>query len=351
MRLAIVGVGKLGEFHTKLIQEISKERADVELAGVFDLNENRAREIASTYNTEVLPSLESVAERADAAVIATTTSTHHEIAKYFLSHHVDLFIEKPITNTVSQADDLIQLEKEFQRKIQVGHIERFNPALRTVESYIGNPLYITAERLSGFSKRVTDVSVILDLMIHDIDLILSLVKSDVIRISASGISVFSKELDMATARLEFKNGAVANVSASRISRTKSRKMRFFCQNPNSYASLDLTTGKSEVFRIVDKPTQRKSTLKEFATQKIIELFGDIQEALGDQTIEYISPEVPKTNALKTELESFIDSLLFGKPIAVTSTEGRQAVDVATRITEEISAHQSLIQTPGQKVIG
>lgn len=229
------------------------------------------------------------------------------------------------------------MEEKHGAKIQVGHIERFNPALVAAEPYLGEPLFIAAERLSGFSKRVTDVSVVLDLMIHDIDLILSLVKSEVRSVAASGASVFSNELDIVNARLEFENGAVATVTASRISRSKVRKMRFFCKNPKSYASLDLSSGKSEIFRIVDAPTAKKSTFKEFAMQKVMLLFGDIQDALNGKTIEYLSPETPKLNALKEEQTCFIESILNHLPIRVDSRAARRALFVAEKITEEIKA--------------
>ena len=344
LNIAVVGVGKLGEFHTKLLHEISREKTEISLSGVFDLNETRAKEISNKYDTQVLSSLEEVANQSNAAIIATTTSSHHQIAKFLLEHNLHVFIEKPITRTVSEADELIEIATKQNRLIQVGHIERFNPAIQAIESEIGTPIFITAERLSGFSKRVTDVSVILDLMIHDIDLVLSLVKAPVKSIFASGISVFSDELDMANARLEFDNGAVANVSASRISRKKERKIRFFCNHPKSYASLDLTVGKAEVFRIVDEPMKTQSSLKEFATEKIIALFGDIQDALGEKKLEFLSPDIPKINALKCELESFIKSIQTGRQAVVSAQEGRQALDVAVQITEKIKESQARFKT-------
>lgn len=336
MRIGVAGVGKLGEFHTNLLKQIAADNPDVELSGVFDLNPDRLQEIGKKYDMHCFSSLAELAETCDAAVIATTTSSHHIIAKQLLEAGVSLFIEKPITATLDEADELIQLEKEMELTIQVGHIERFNPALLAVEPYIGKPMYIQAERLSGFARRVTDVSVVLDLMIHDIDLVLSLIKSDIRSIAASGVKVFSNELDMATARIEFENGAIANVTASRLSRSKLRKLRFFSRRPKSYASLDFNTGKSEVFRLV-KPEERssKNPIKNFATKKILEQFGEIQESLKDMTLDYVSPDVPKVNALKVELEQFIDSLRSGRTAVVTSEEGRRALMVAGRITDAI----------------
>lgn len=335
LSIGIIGVGKLGELHLKLLKELSAERDDISIAGIYDQSTARLQEISARYKVRAFDSLDSAKATCNAVILAATTRAHYEIAKPLLERGIHLFIEKPITATIAQADELIALEKQYGAKIQVGHIERFNPALVAAEPYLGEPVFIAAERLSGFSKRVTDVSVVLDLMIHDIDLILSLVKSDVRSVAASGASVFSNELDIANARLEFQNGTVATVTASRISRSKVRKMRFFCQNPNSYASLDLSSGKSEIFRIVDAPSDRKTTLKEFAMQKIVSLFGDIQDALNGKTIEYLSPEPPKLNALKEEQSCFIESILNGKPIRVDSQAARCALFVAERITEEI----------------
>lgn len=336
MRTGVAGVGKLGEYHTNLLNQIANESPDVEFSGVFDLNQERLQEIGRKYGVHCFASLEEMATACDAVVIATTTSTHYAIARQLLEAGVHLFIEKPVTATLDEADELIRIEKEQGVTIQVGHIERFNPALLAVEPWIGEPMYIQAERLSGFSRRVTDVSVVLDLMIHDIDLVLSLIRSDIRSIAASGVKVFSNELDMATARIEFENGAIANVTASRLSRSKLRKMRFFSRNPKSYASLDFTTGKSEVFRLV-KPEQlsSKNPIKNFATKKILEQFGEIQESLKDMALDYVSPDVPKVNALKVELEHFIDAIRTGQPAMVTSTEGRRALMVAGRITDEI----------------
>jgi predicted dehydrogenase len=336
MRIGIVGIGKLGEYHTGLLKEIANASEDLEFCGVFDLNPSRLQEICRKYSVHGFGSVGEMAASCDAAVIATTTSSHYGIAKHFLKSGVSLFIEKPVTATLDEADELIGLEKENGLLIQVGHIERFNPALLAVEPYIGEPIYIQAERLSGFSKRVTDVSVVLDLMIHDIDLVLSLVKSDIRSIAASGVRVFSHELDMATARIEFTNGTIANLTASRLSRSRLRKMRFFGRNPKSYASIDFTAGKSEIFRLVSpEELTSKNPLRKFASKKILEQFGEIEDSLEGLALDYVTPEVPKTNALKVELEHFIDSLTTGKPAAVTSAEGRRALMVAGRVTLEI----------------
>ena len=339
MKIGVIGVGKLGEFHTKLLSEIADDQPDVHLAGIYDLNTQRAEEMAAKYSTPCFSSLEQLASTCDAAIIATTTSSHFALAKRLLGEGLHLFIEKPITTTVEEADELIRLETERKVRIQVGHIERFNPALRAVEAKIGRPIYIQAERLTSFSKRVTDVSVVLDLMIHDIDLVLSLIQSDIKHIAASGVKVFSNELDMATARIDFVNGATANVTASRLSRSRMRKLRFFCNNPKSYASLDLTTGKSEVFRLVrQEELSSKNPLKSFAARKILEQFGEIHETMDGMALDYIHPEVPKVNALRDELEHFITAIRDNTPTAVTSSDGRRALMVAGKIADEIAAN-------------
>ena len=342
MKIGVIGVGKLGEFHTKLLSDIAHERSDLHVAGIYDLDSVRAEEISAKYNVARFDSLELLAKTCDAAVLATTTSSHYKIASALLNEGLHLFIEKPVTTTVEEADELIRLEAANKVRIQVGHIERFNPALRAVEAYIGQPMYIQAERLSGFSKRVTDVSVVLDLMIHDIDLVLSLIPSDIKHIAASGVKVFSNELDMATARIDFVNGATANVTASRLSRNRMRKLRFFCTHPKSYASLDLTTGKSEVYRLVkEEEVSSKNPLKSFAARKILEQFGEIQESMQGMALDYIHPEVPKINALRDELEHFINAIRDNTPIAVSSSDGRRAIMVAGKITDEINANAAL----------
>lgn len=342
MRIGVIGTGKLGEFHTKLLGEIAATSSDLTVSGIFDMNALRAAEIASKYEVRRFDSLEEMSANCDAAIIATTTSSHFDIARRLLSEKKHLFIEKPITATLEEADELIRLEEKNGVRIQVGHIERFNPALRAVESWIGEPMYIQAERLTGFSLRVTDVSVVLDLMIHDIDLVLSLIKSDIRNISASGVRVFSNELDMATARIDFVNGATANVTASRLSRSRIRKMRFFCNAPKSYASLDLTSGKSEVFRLVHPlEASSKNPVRTYAARKILEQFGEIREAMNGMVLDYITPDVPKTNALRDELEHFIDAIRNDRPVTVSSKDGRRAVMVADRIADEIAGNAAL----------
>ncbi len=344
MKIGVIGVGKLGEFHTKLLKEIALESPDLQFAGIFELDGLRAEEMANKYNVNRFGSLEQLAKACDAAVLATTTSSHYSIACNLLKEGLHLFIEKPITTTVEEADELIRLEAENKVRIQVGHIERFNPALRAVEAYIGHPMYIQAERLTGFSKRVTDVSVVLDLMIHDIDLVLSLIPSNIKHIAASGVKVFSNELDMATARIDFVNGATANVTASRLSRSRMRKLRFFCTDPKSYASLDLTNGKSDVYRLV-KPEEAssKNPLKSFAARKILEQFGEIHETMQGMVLDYIHPEVPKINALRDELEHFVNAVKNNTPMAVSSSDGRRAIMVAGQITDEINANAALLE--------
>lgn len=344
LRLAVVGVGKLGEIHVKLLTELCLERRDIFLTGVYDASLVRAADVAARFSTQPLHSLDAVAEACDAAFIVSTTSAHFEIASHLIQRGIHLFIEKPITATLEEADKLIALQAASGVKIQVGHIERFNPALVSIERYLQNPMFITAERLAGFQLRATDVSVVLDLMIHDIDLILSLVKSEVTHISASGMAVFSNEIDIANARVEFANGAAANVTASRLSRTKARKMRFFCTEPNSYAALDFSTGKAEVFRLMERAApKRKTSLKEAAASKLLSLFGDLSGVLNGKTIDYIAPDVPKGNALKNEQSAFIDAVLGKRDIAVSSHDGRRALDVATRITEAIETKQRLLR--------
>jgi len=240
VKIGVIGTGHLGRLHTRMINELE----DAELSGVFDIDEEKSSVVASEFRTRKFENLEEAFENSDAVSIVTTTSTHYEIAKQALEFGKDVFVEKPITDKIWQAEELVVLAKKQKAILQVGHIERFNPALISLERFNLEPMFIQTDRLAQFNPRGTDVAVVLDLMIHDIDIILSLIKSKVKEIRASGVAVVSNNIDIANARIEFENGAVANVTASRISQKKMRKMRMFQRD--AYISLDFITGVSEV---------------------------------------------------------------------------------------------------------
>lgn len=324
LTIGVIGTGHLGNLHTKMFAGI--DTAD--LAGVYDADTGRAATVAAEHGCRAFNSVEELLNVCDAVSIATPTTNHFETASVCLKSNKHVFIEKPITTEIFEAEELVKLAAERKRVFQVGHIERFNPALLSLEKYILNPLFIQTDRLAQFNPRGTDVNVVLDLMIHDIDIILSLVKSPVTQIDASGVAVVSELIDIANARLQFENGAVANVTASRISQKKMRKMRIFQRD--NYISLDFITGHSEVFRLTEFD-------EKILTGHIS--FGEIGVGSNKKKVIYEQPEMKEVNALKYELELFIQASQTGTRPVVSGEDGLQALKVAALINEKI--HESL----------
>lgn len=323
VKIGVAGTGHLGNLHTKMFAQI----ANVELVGVFDADTAKAQKVAAEHGTKAYASLEELLQNVEAVSIATTTTTHYDVACQALERGLHTFIEKPITETIEQAKNLVALAEKKHVSVQVGHIERFNPAILALEQYKIRPLFIESHRLAQFNPRGSDVAVVLDLMIHDIDLILSLVKSPVVRIDANGVSVVSGSEDIANARLQFENGCVANVTASRISQNKMRKMRLF--QTDAYISIDFSQGLSEVFRLVDEGDPNvKPTM----------MLGKIDQGTRKRIIVYEQPEVKEVNALKYELELFAKSVQDGTEPPVTGRDGLQALEVARDILRMIAAN-------------
>ncbi len=322
LNVGVIGVGHLGNLHAKMYSQI--ETAN--LIGVFDTDKLKAQKAAEEYGTKAFPSVDELIAAVNAVSIVTSTTAHFEVAMNALERGVHTFIEKPITETIEQARSLVDLAESKNLKTQVGHIERFNPAILALESYNIRPLFIESHRLAQFNPRGSDVAVVLDLMIHDIDLILSLVKSPVERIDANGVAVVSDSADIANARIQFKNGCVANVTASRISQQKMRKMRLFQQD--AYISIDFAQGLSEVFRLVDE-----GDINVIPTM----LLGKIDQGKRKRDIVYEQPEVKEVNALKYELELFIRAILDDTEPPVNGRDGMQALEVAREILERIDA--------------
>ena len=327
IKVGVVGVGHLGKLHAKLYKQVE----GAALAGVYDSDSAKAESVAQEFETTKYDSVEALIDDVDAVNIVTPTTSHHQIAQAALKKKKHLFIEKPITATEEQAADLIRLAEVQHCLIQVGHIERFNPAMLALEDVSVRPVFIEAHRLASFNPRGTDVAVILDLMIHDLDLILHLVKSKPVKVDASGVGVVSKNVDIANARIEFESGCVANVTASRISAKKMRKMRIF--QSNAYISLDFTDGFSEIFYLPepDQPSFKDSTLA----------FSLGQIDAGDQKkdIKYTKLERKNVNPLLTELQSFVYSIRDKKPVAVSAEDGLQALELANNVLQQISRHQ------------
>ncbi|MBN1397030.1 MAG: Gfo/Idh/MocA family oxidoreductase [Bacteroidetes bacterium] len=320
LRVGVIGTGHLGALHAKLYSQIPAVR----LIGVFDIDQAHSAKQAAEFGVKAFEKLDDLLENVDAVSIATSTQSHYDVAMQVAGRGIHLLIEKPITTTIEQARELTDLAEKKGLKLQVGHIERFNPAILALEPYKINPLFIESHRLAQFNPRGSDVAVVLDLMIHDIDLILSLVKSNVTRIDANGVAVISDTPDIANARLQFENGCVANVTASRISQNKMRKMRLF-QN-DAYISIDFAQGLAEVFRLVDENTPDiKPTM----------MLGKIDQGRHKRMIVYEQPEVHEVNALKYELELFVKAVQSGVEPPVTGRDGLRALEVAQEILMKI----------------
>jgi predicted dehydrogenase len=314
IKYGIIGVGALGRHHARWAQQIDS----LQLSGVYDIVEDRAVKVADELGCKAFDSLDSLIDSSDAASIAVTTSNHCEVALKVIEAGRHLLIEKPIASTLEETDRIIKAAENKQVKLMVGHIERFNPALDALKKYNIRPRFIEAHRLAAFNPRGTDVAVVLDLMIHDIDLALHLVKSPVVQISASAVNVISDTEDIANARLTFENGAVANLTASRISLKPMRKMRIF--QTSGYFSLDLAEKKADLYRMLDAEAGD----------------GELAIPLGNsgQNIGYMKTGDTSTDMLCAELESFAAAILEDRPPPISGGDGRDALAVALSVIEE-----------------
>ena len=314
LKAGVLGAGHLGKIHLRLLQESKK----YELVGFYDVDDSNGRKIEEELGYTYFHSLDDLIAAVDVVDVVTPTLSHFETGKKAIMAGKHLFIEKPITNTVEEAEVLVALAKEHGVKGQVGHVERFNPAFMAVAPKIDNPMFIEAHRLAEFNPRGTDVPVVLDLMIHDIDAILSVVKSEVKNITASGVSVISETPDIANARIEFENGCVANLTASRISLKNMRKARFFQRD--AYISVDFLEKKCEVVKMKDAP-------KEPGDFDMI-----LQNAEGvKKQIYFDNPQVSLNNAILDELESFASAIEHDTTPVVSLEQGTKALRVAKQI--------------------
>lgn len=320
VKTGVIGLGHLGSLHAKMLN--SAEGAT--LAMVYDIDATVSERVAEEYATQVAGDIDELLDHVDAVSIATPTSTHFDIASAAIRRGKPVFLEKPITETVEQARALNALAREHAVMIQVGHIERFNPAIVALDGYGIAPLFVESHRLAQFNPRGTDVAVVLDLMIHDIDIILSLVRSDVTSIDASGLAVVSNTADIANARIKFGNGCVANITASRISQNRLRKMRLF--QKNAYISIDFLQGQSEVFRLVGPEADVVPTY----------MLGMIEEGKIKRNIIFEQPPAPEHhNPLRYELQLFVDAVRNGTPPVVDGLAAQQALEVAEEIVRLI----------------
>jgi len=322
LKVAVIGTGHLGSIHARLWKRIE----NVELVGIYDVDTDKAKALSNELSCKLFSSIEEVANNSNAITIAAPTTLHFDIARECVEHGKHCFIEKPITQTYYQAAELIELSKNKDVILQVGHVERFNPALLALKSYKIEPMFIEAHRLSQFKPRATDVSVIHDLMIHDIDIMLWLVKSKVVSVDANGVQVLTNTPDIANARIKFVNGCVANVTASRISAHPMRKMRVF-QN-NAYISMDFGNQEVDVYRILK---DNESIDK----QSPATMLGTIEAGLKNKKIIYEKPAVPEINAILEEQRSFANAIISGEKVAVTADEAAEALRIAEIINDQV----------------
>lgn len=321
LKTGIFGAGHLGKIHIE--QWLKVEQAEV--VGFYDPDDANAAAATERFGITRFTDIDELIAACNALDIVSTTTTHHQLAKRGLLAGKHLFIEKPLANTLEEGLELVNLVHEANVKCQVGHVERYNPALLALGDQPIQPMFIEAHRLAQFNPRGTDVSVILDLMIHDIDIVLSLVKSPVKRISASGVAVLSETADIANARIEFDNGCVANLTSSRISLKKMRKMRLFQRD--AYIGIDFLDKKTEIIRLKDDEGD------ELLTNFPIDMGN------GEKKTLYIqSPQIPATNAIFSELSEFTQAVLTDKTVRVSAVDGYQAMDVAHQILKKMSIH-------------
>ncbi len=313
-RIGVAGTGSLGYHHARLLRGLD----GISFAGFYESNAERAATVASELGIKAYPTLDALLAEVDALSIVTPTPFHHAVAKAALEAGKHLLIEKPITATIDEADELIALAKQKGVMVQIGHIERFNRAIRAALPHVDHPLFIDSDRLAPFNPRGSDVAVVLDLMIHDIDLLLTLTGAKVSAISAVGIPVLTPSIDIANARITFEGGAVATITASRVSKDRMRKLRIFQRN--GYLSLDLAAGTGEMYRL--RADMDLAVLARSAQP--LEAF-----------VERVVLDAPEGEPLKLELESFVAALRGESPVAVTAEDGRDALAVALQIVKDI----------------
>jgi predicted dehydrogenase len=316
LKVGVLGAGHLGKIHLRLLQQSDK----YELVGFYDPSKENAKNVAKEFGYTSFETIESLIEAVEVVDIVTPTLSHFDCAEKAIEKGKHVFIEKPITKTVSEAEALRTLASQYKVKGQVGHVERFNPAFTAVKDMIESPMFIECHRLAEFNPRGTDVPVVLDLMIHDIDIILSVVKSKVKNVHASGVAVISDTPDIANARIEFENGCVANLTASRISMKNMRKTRFF--QKDAYISVNFLSKESEVVRMKDVP------------EKPDEFAMILQNAEGvKKQIYFENPEVENNNAILDELETFADAINNNTTPVVSLSQGTEALRVAQMIID------------------
>ena len=323
LKVGVFGVGHLGKFHLNNW----KEMEGVKIVGFFDPNNEMAKAVTEQYGLKRFMDEEKLMDACDIIDVITPTDYHFDICMQAIRKGKHVFVEKPLAYTLQQGRDIVSMVREANIKLQVGHVERFNPAYLAIKDMNLNPMFIEVHRLAQFNPRGTEVSVILDLMIHDIDIILSLVKSDVKNISASGVAVMTETPDIANVRIEFNNGCVANLTSSRISMKKMRKMRLF--QKDAYLGIDFLEKKTEIIK-----------LKQPGDTNVFSF--DIETQQGKKTISIATPSIEPLNAMKLELESFVEAIIQNKPTVVSEIDGFLAMEVAHQILDKINNTSILV---------
>ena len=317
LKVGVFGIGHLGKFHLNNWKEIKQ----VELVGFYDPNDDNAKEVEEKYKLKRFHDVNALLDECDAVDIVAPTNLHFELCQAAIKKGKHVFVEKPMADTLEQGKQIVQMVKEADVKLQVGHVERFNPAFLAVSNMALKPMFIEVHRLAQFNPRGTEVSVILDLMIHDIDIILKIVQSDVKNISASGVAVMTDTPDIANVRIEFNNGCVANLTSSRISMKKMRKMRLF--QKDAYIGIDFLEKKTEIIKLKAEEDEDAFTF-------------DIETPSGNKTLAIINPPATPVNAIKEELQSFVKSITQNKNTVVNEIDGLLAMEVAHSILNKIS---------------
>jgi predicted dehydrogenase len=327
LKIGVFGSGHLGKIHIRLLLELTEQ---FEVVGFYDPSDANAAEVIEKFQLKRFQSMQELLDAAECVDIVTPTLTHAELASMALRNSKHVFIEKPVTETVDEARSLMGLAREANVKVQVGHVERFNPAFQAAVPFLTKPMFIETHRLAQFNPRGTDVPVVLDLMIHDLDIILSVVKSGVKRISASGVAVVSDTPDITNARIEFDNGCVANLTASRISMKNMRKSRFF--QKDAYISVDFLTKELEVVRMETVEGEPNP----------LDIVFDMGEGKPVKKIYFDKPDIGEINAIKEELNSFHDAIVNDTTPLVSLEDGFRALDVAQQILDKLKSTSSIL---------
>jgi predicted dehydrogenase len=317
LKIGVIGAGHLGKFHLNNWVEID----GVQLVGFCDTDDDNAAAVAEKYNIKRYKDVNKLMDDCDAVDIVAPTTSHFQLCEAAIKKGKHVFVEKPLAHTMDEAKEILKLAKEANIKFQVGHVERFNPAFLALQAYDLQPMFVEVHRLAQFNPRGTDVSVILDLMIHDIDIILNLVKSNVNYISANGVAVMSDTPDIANVRIEFDNGCVANLTSSRISMKKMRKMRIF--QKDAYIGIDFLEKKTEIIKLHTPTDTNVFTF-------------DIETNNGKKSIAVANPNIENVNAIKLELEAFKNAILNNTETPVSVVDGYRAMDIAHQILQKIN---------------